>query len=199
MGMRLVISVKHLGEDVCKIYYHWSAYTMSALYETRDVINCIYNHEDETKEELQLRLIRFCEENGGGISGDGNEFEYIQAKFPNETFKTANYSRNNGLIALSENGMIRMAGWSEGDVDIDIDEDMVSFGVYSCYENLDEYNAERLEWDEDYTPIGYDNMSDIGIDLGQFATIDIDYVINAVNNVPGYLARNGNEIFELIC
>lgn len=197
MGQRLVISVKHLGEDVCKIYYHWSAYTMSSLYETRDVINCIYNHEDETKEELQLRLIRFCEENGGGISGNYNEFEYIQAKFPNETFKTDNYSRSNGLIALSEKGMQEMADWSEGDVGINIDEDMVSFEVYSYYESLDEYNEERSEWDEDYTPLEYDHVVDIGFDLGSFGTEDIDSVINTMMNAPG-ICRNGNEIFELI-
>ena len=33
------------------------------------------------------------------------EFEYIQKLYPNESFVTDNYSRNEGLIALSEKGI----------------------------------------------------------------------------------------------
>ena len=52
MGQRLVVTVKSKGEDLAKIYYHWSAYTYSALLETRNIIDCIYNHNDETEREL---------------------------------------------------------------------------------------------------------------------------------------------------
>ena len=31
MGQRLVISVRHLGEDIARIYYHWSAFSVSAF------------------------------------------------------------------------------------------------------------------------------------------------------------------------
>jgi hypothetical protein len=67
MGQRLVVTIEKGERKLCNIYYHWSAYTYSALLETKKIINCIYNHKDETTEELLLRLIHFCEENGGGI------------------------------------------------------------------------------------------------------------------------------------
>ena len=98
MGQRLVISIEKYGMPICKLYYHWSAYTISALHETKNVVHCIYNHKDETMRELQLRLIRFCEANGGGIDGNKEEQEYVQRMFPNEKFLTEGYSRSNGLL-----------------------------------------------------------------------------------------------------
>lgn len=199
MGQRLVVTVNFQGQDLAKIYYHWSAYTVSALWETQKIINCIYNHKDETEKELQLRLIRFCEENGGGITGteEYNEHEYIQKMFPNEAFKTDGYSRNNGLIAISETGMNGLQRWSEGDVIINLDEDLINFGIFASYENLDEYNEERMEWDEDYEPLGYDNIPDIGYDLGYIDVENLDHIIAAIDNANEQVVRNGNEIFEL--
>lgn len=72
MGQRLVISVENNEKKLCNLYYHWSAYTLSALDETKKVIDCIYNHKDESEKELLLRLIQFCEENGGCIDGGSN-------------------------------------------------------------------------------------------------------------------------------
>ena len=31
MGQRLVVTVNDNGKDICKMYFHWSAYSMSAL------------------------------------------------------------------------------------------------------------------------------------------------------------------------
>ena len=49
MGQRLVVTIEKGDRNLCKIYYHWSAYTYSALLETKKIINCIYNHKDETE------------------------------------------------------------------------------------------------------------------------------------------------------
>lgn len=199
MGQRLICTITKNNKELAKIYYHWSAYTESALHETSKLVHCIYNHKDETEKELQLRLIQFCEANGGGITGteEYNEHEYIQNMFPNETFKTDGYSRNDGLIAISEKGMTGLQSWSEGDVIIDLDEDLINFGIYSGYENLDEYNEERMEWDDEYSPMGYDEIPDIGYDLGWIKVEDIDYVANEISQAQAFVVRNGNEIFEL--
>ena len=197
MGQRLVITVNHQGKDLAKIYYHWSSYTVSALWETQKVVNCIYNHEDETERELQLRLIRFCEENDGGIRGDGMEFAYIRNRFPGEDFKTDGYSRNNGLIAISENGMKDLQSWSEGDVIINLDEDLINFGVYASYESFEEYTEERKEWDDDFEGLTLEEIPDIGYDIGYIDVENLDEVIAAVDAADSNPIRNGNEIFEL--
>ena len=198
MGQRLVVSIEHSGKCLAQIYYHWSAYTVSALYKTQQIVDCIYNHKDETEKQLQLRLIRFCQENGGGVRGDDAEFEYIQKQFPNEILKKDGYSRNNGLIAISEQGMDDLQSWSEGDVTIDIDEDVIYFGIYASYESLEEYNEERKEWDdEDFEELTLEEIPDIGYDLGTIRVEDIGYVMNALDAVNSNPVRNGNEIIEL--
>lgn len=197
MGQRLVVTINKNDRDICKIYYHWSAYSFSALKETQDIINRIYNSEDENESELLLRLIRFCEENGGGIRADDSEFEYIQKLYPNETFKREDYSRNYGLIALSEKGMEDLQSWSEGDVEIDLDEEVIRNGVYDYYECIEHYNKEHSEWDEDFEPLTLDDITNIGYDLGEIDIKDIDDVLDELRNVD-FVCRNGNEIFELV-
>ena len=197
MGQRLVVTIKKNYEDICKIYYHWSAYSHSALYRTRDIVNCIYNSEDETESELLLRLIRFCEESGGGIRGDADEFDYIQKLYSNEKFKHDNYSRNDGLIALSKKGMEDLQDWSEGDVEISLDEEVIYNSVFCYYECIEHYNEERAEWDDEYEPVTLDDITDIGYDLGEIAMEDIDYVIEELNRVD-FVCRSGNEIYDLI-
>ena len=81
MGQRLVVTVNDNGKDICKMYFHWSAYSMSALYVTRDILNAIL--EENNIMDLRLRLIRFCEAYSGGIDGgkDSDEWKYIQKEY----------------------------------------------------------------------------------------------------------------------
>ena len=182
MGQRLVISVETMGEPIAKLYYHWSAYTASALHETKKVVKCIYNHQDETIKDLQLRLIRFCETNGGCIRGNGAEIEYIQKMFPNETF-ISDGSRNCGLIAISEKGMEELQEWSEGDVIIDIDNDLINFYVYWGHESLEDYIESRIEWDDDFEGITLEDIPNIGYDLDCIEVSDIVNVAEVVYDV----------------
>ena len=198
MGQRLVVSVNKGEKSIAKIYYHWSAYTHNALYETRDIINCIYSHEDGTESELLLRLIRFCENNGGGIRATTEEFSYVQSVYPNETFVTENYSRNNGLIALSEEGMAAMQLWSEGDVYIDLDVDQVDFCVYCGYEDLDDYVKERLSWDGDFNVSEVDDIPEFDFDLGRFDVNDIDAIIASLDTTDAHIIKCNDEICEII-
>ena len=197
MGQRLVVTITKNNEDLAKIYFHWSAYTYSALLETKKVVDCIYNHEDETVKELQLRLIKFVEDNGGGIKGDDSEFEYIQRMYPNEVFKTENYNRSYGLIALSKDGMQDLQDWSEGDVIIDLDTDTVENNVYGWWDDIDAYNEERKEWDDDFEGYVFEDIEDIGYDIGQFYVEDIDDILASLYHVDG-VCRNGVDIFEMI-
>lgn len=201
MGQRLVVSVKNNGSCLCKIYFHWSAYTLSALMEAKNIVDCIYSHDDKTENELQLRLIRFCEANGGGIDGGkgSSEWEYIQAMYPNEVFKKEGINRNCGLIALSEKGMEDIQSWSEGDLDIIIDQDLIWNGVYIGYEHFEDYKEEKTKWDDEFDKnMTIEDIPGLGCDLGEIDVNDIDIVINSLRNINGYVVRYGSEIYELI-
>lgn len=197
MGQRLVVTVKNNNKDICKIYYHWSAYSYSALDRARDIVNCIYNGKDETENELLLRLIRFCEESGGGIDADVNEFAYIENLYPNETFKKDGYSRNHGLIALSEKGMASLEYWSEGDITINLDEEMIYNEVYCYYQSIEDYNNEKAAYDDEYEPQTLEDINELGYDLGTIKIEDIDNVLLELGNCD-FTCRHGNEIYELV-
>lgn len=201
MGQRLVVTVKNNGKDLAKIYFHWSAYTVSALMEARRIVDCICEEDYKTEKELQLRLIHFCEESGGGIDGgsDSPEFKYIQNMFPNETFKSEGINRTYGLIALSENGMNDLQNWSEGDLDIILDEDLIINYVYFGYDNFEEYKENRSDWDDDFDKdMKLEDVPDIGYDLCEIGFDEIDDVIAELNKVNEFVVKNGNEIFELV-
>lgn len=197
MGQRLVVTIEKGDRRLCNIYFHWSAYTYSALLETKKIIDCIYNHKDESEKDLLLRLIRFCEKNGGGIRGDEEERKYIQALYPNETFLEEGYSRNEGLIALSENGMTDLQSWSEGDVYIDIDSDAVDFCVYSGYEDLDEYIEERKSWDDEFDEKEME-VPEFEFNLGYFDASDIDAIIANLDTTNAHVIICNGEVCEII-
>lgn len=201
MGQRLVVTIENNKKELAKLYFHWSAYTGDALYVTRDIIHCIYNHKDETEKEMLLRLIRFCENRGGCIDGgcDSAESKYIQELYPNEVFKDTG-SRSDGLIALSSAGMAEMQRYSEGDVYINLDTDQVDFCVYSGYESLEEYIEERKSWDDEFEEFTLDELDYIDYDLGIFDVNEIDGLINAFEKAEDNqnVIRFKSEIVELI-
>lgn len=196
MGQRLVVTVKSTGEDLCKMYFHWSAYTISALMEVRDMM-AEFPMETNSKEDAILYFIRYCEEYGGGIDGgmDSKEWNYITNKYPNYKFKSENINRNRGLIAISEDGMDEMQSWSEGDIYINLDEMTVHNELFWYYDDIDEYNRELA--DRENESITLDEIPEVG-EICDFDLEDIDDVIANLEDIPGHVCRNGNEIYELI-
>lgn len=202
MGQRCVISLEKCDKPIAKVYYHWSGYTADALYKTRDIIHCIYNHKDETEKEMLLRLIRFCEDTGGGIDGglDSTAWKYITEMYPDEIFKSEGINRSDGLIALNKEDMTDMQRMSEGDVYINLDTDQVDFCVYCGYESLEEYIEERKSWDDDFEEFTLEELDYVDYDLGIFDVKDIDGLIDAFEKAEDNqnVIRFKSEIVELI-
>lgn len=199
MGQRLVVTVERDDTSLAKLYFHWSAYTGDALYVTRDIVHCIYNHKDETDRDMLLRLIRFCEDRGGCIDGNVEERKYIAKLYPNEKFKEEG-SRCDGLIALSKDGMLNMQRCSEGDVYIDLDKDLIDFCVYCGYDSLEEYIEERKSWDDDLKEFTTDECPRVSYELGYIGVNDIDALIAEFEKTEDNqnVIMFGHEIVELI-
>ena len=196
MGQRLVVTVRSMGDDLCKMYFHWSAYSIDALVELRDMM-AEFPMETKSKDEVILYFIRYCEKNGGGISEgyDSKEWKYITEKYPNEAFKKDGISRNQGLIGISEEEMNNIQNWSEGNIVINLDNMTVHNEVFWCYDTIDEYNQERI--DRGSAPIALDDIQEVG-EIGDFNLEDIDDVITNLEDISDYVCRNGSEIYELI-
>ena len=191
MGQRLVITVQKNNEIIAGIYYHWSAYSLSALEETRRVLDCLLDEENPIK-DLRLRLIRFVETNGGVIDGGftSDEFKRIREIYPHENFKT-NGSRNDGLIALTKEGIADLESWSEGDILIDLDAQIIFNSVFYTA-TLDDYNYDMNEEKK------IEDFPEMNIELGKIFFEKLDDVIIELENLNGYEFRKGETIYELI-
>lgn len=162
MGQRLVVTIKDKGEPKMKIYYHWSAYTLSAFDELNTLWGIIkpLKARGLSTEEILLGIIHGLEGNvdevhkkwleehwpnytrscHGGIDGgkDSDEWKYITSLYPNETF-SEDVDRNNGLVAMSDKGMHEMQDWSEGNAEINIDTETFANDVHWPYDGEKDY------------------------------------------------------------
>lgn len=209
MGQRLVISVyENLDVDtypdnpIAKIYYHWSAYTVSAFEEVKRLLDTYYFDEDISKiSDIRVRLLRSVEKYGGGISGglEGNEIKKIKQLHTSISLancECGNISRNNGLIAFTEAGMEDLQECSEGDLDLilgsDIDDVTVINYVYSHYDNFDEVK----EFNDDLEETEVHEIS-FSLDKG-FSYSELEDVISFLNNSNGYIFKRRGDYFEIV-
>lgn len=107
-----------------------------------------------------------------------------------------NISRNNGLIAFTEDGMEDLQSSSEGDLDLilgnDIDDDSVINYIYSHYDNFDEVK----EFNDDLEET---EVHEIPFDLDkEFSYSELEDVINFLNNSNGYIFKRRGDYFEII-
>lgn len=199
MGQRLVITVHAFDEDICSIYYHWSAYTTSALSEVRDLLGL---EEDCTdKKQLIHNIADHLMNSGGGM--DELETDRIKEwdallkicpEFNKEDYlkKQANRDRSYGLMAITPEGMKELMSWAEGTAIIDFDEQLIHFDVFYTYENLKAYNAEMKDVYEDDSCLikdidelpAYDDLSSIPFE-------DIDTAIDFVSSHQTWHDKNG--------
>lgn len=194
MGQRLVITVRKERENIAKIYFHLSGCSVSALEETRSLLEGIDTNEEDIK-KLQINIIRACESMGGGIDGGAGseEFSYVCNMFPNVSFKE-DPNRNCGLVALSERGMSEMQCWIDKNIVIDLDCNRIYNSVFYEYHSIEEYEAET---DQSADSV-YCYESDI--DIADFRVEYIDEVIDFISLVirAGGIAKNGESYIDFI-
>ena len=193
MGQRLVITVVQNETDLAKIYYHWSAYSVCALEEAKQLIDHILTHKTMDN-DLRLQLVKYLEANGGGIDGgyESEEFKTFSKLYPNESFNECP-SRNDGLISFTKAGMRDMQRWSEGDIFIDLDSKMLYNTVFS----IDTIEELREWYDED---IKLEDIPEYDINIDEIPFDEIGDVINELEKIEndGGRFRKENDIYSLI-
>lgn len=126
MGQRLILDVfEDVSTDekpIANIYYHWSAYTLSAMEEA---IQFLWKYETslETDPDLTLRqrLYKIIDGNGGGFSKSHIQTELnTYPELKDVYIERDSWSRNQGLIAFSEDDQVDNNNWGEGFAVIDL-------------------------------------------------------------------------------
>lgn len=142
MGQRLNIEVCYDGEPVANAYYHWSAYTSSALNLLGQVIDAYRNRTEINKLKVAVEILQAT---GAGINEDEKKdiAEDTTGRFNNISFQDS-VDRNTGLLSVTERGMGETREWEEGRVTVDIGTEEFIFDVMSIMSNKDfEYDWER--------------------------------------------------------
>lgn len=143
MGQRLIIQNQINGESVNVSYYHWSAYTESSIEELKDFANRLainYKNRSDSfldmltdagreliekldnssltdNEKIDLfNLMTYFSVSGTGAS-DKDSLKYL-SQFTNDTNRQ-NVSRNEGLLAITQDDQDETLNWSEGTLIVD--------------------------------------------------------------------------------
>ena len=191
MGERLVVRVGMDGEDFAAIYYHWGAYTVDALRITQRIIGVLGNYEKKSKEQMQLDLISMCERDGGGV--DYDEIQYVSHKL-HCNFKRDNVSRNDGLIAISPEGIERISSWAT-QIYIDLNNKIVDNYVCNSFSSYKEYCDECDDWELDAEP--YDSIKHTSYDLCHFSFEELPILYMELDN-SDFVVKHDNAIYTLI-
>lgn len=196
MGQRLVIHMLNdSGKEVANAYYHWSAYTSSAIYELKGIADalqliqdgniekwivtesiCKYYHTDiNALNDVELATVLLYA-TGAGIR---NIKESIGVLLDNEEKRLripiiSAIDRNEGLIDLTEEGIKDSNDWSEGDAYVHLRSGLVDFNVYAAIS----------EWYEEWYVEQEIETLDDSIDLYRFELKDIDKISNIIEKLP---------------
>lgn len=130
MGQRLNIEIHDNGNLLANAYYHWDAYTETALGHAKTILDNVLYMEDHSV----LSAVRLLETTGARLTSE--EIDYMKL-YSDEDFVEA-VSRNDGLIGVSPNGMQNTRYWEEGRVVFDIGTQTMDFMVY-CSVDFGEY------------------------------------------------------------
>lgn len=182
----LSIVFKYNNIDIARIYYPDNGYTYSALNEIKYIIERIKKY-GTTLDDVVLSIIKYCENNGGGVlNGEfGGELAYIKNKYPYVPFNQFDIDKYYGLVAITQKGMKELSIHTDMNVFIYVDEekvksnDIVSKVVFGNNEDL--YDSK-----EDVTCFEFDRIDRVIRDVKVSSNFDNKF-------------KHENKIFEVIC
>lgn len=201
MGQRLVVDVNDGDRTLCKIHYHWSAYTDSAFEELATLADILaplrdaYQSltPDERRREVVATLARGLVARGGGINGTDTDRAAFERLCPDVDLGSCTPSRNDGLVALDLASMQEYDQWAEGTAVVDLGSWSCCNGCLYAYETVDEANEELGDdYREDDLPVMPSNTS-------PFDARAIERVAAAYDGVTGLVKIAGEPgVYEMV-
>ena len=159
MGQRLNIEIMDNGRPLANAYYHWSAYTETAIGLTKKILdnyNCDNDKDFYTSKfedvGLETYAVHLLMTTGARLPALELQLKGLRADVALVLGAEAN--RDDGLIALSVKEMNITREWAEGTVVIDIGKEIIDFGVFTSYydEESEETVTNKIEYDNHAIP-----------------------------------------------
>ena len=126
MGQRLCISIKNHGGTACNVYYHWSAYTFSAIDELLPIIKG-FEEDGITEESDEYAIATSIEHHTKALPVDSEAAD-----------------RDDGLIAISAASMQFVQMLAEYCILVDLTTNTFSFDVVTKYDLDDAEDKEAF-------------------------------------------------------
>ena len=177
MGQRLVIhfldklSEESEVKEIANIYYHWGAYTSTAIEEFSRIVDmmmtCAFRKKYLHPYEKVLYLCS-CESIGVSEDEINESLDLINKEIPENIPKFKSLpkavDRNIGILNLTEKSIEHANDWSEGDVTINLNSGECSFNVCCFYTDLNDlkeyYDSNYIKNNIDKT-FSHFNINDI--------------------------------------
>ena len=196
MGQRLVIlnSTPFVQTDdqldTSAIYYHWSAYTDSAVVEITNLRDSVEDYYDKYYNSTSNRLDFFNLACLNAISGVAPQYEesikYIES-LTNQPYDSSHVNRNDGMIGFTPTDIDHILDWSEGTVDINWVFDEYGHPDIEkstfCYESLvSSWNVEEFKDAFDKTDSDVEQIKKIklNVDLYQVPLYESDILYDKI-------------------
>lgn len=159
MGERLNIEIEANDKTVANAYYHWGAYTTSAIALVKKMVDYLDTTNDTYQNEQEFAL-RLLEATGANLTEDEHKYA-TTLQLQTKPFDEDVVNRNDGLISLSEEGINGTRTWQEMMLRVQIDiknrsihiafDDVFDIVSLDDYKNqLEEYGDEYIEEDNAY-------------------------------------------------
>ena len=180
MGQRLNIQIENSDKVLANSYYHWSGYTSSSLYLTSVILHHLENikHDNDT-----VRAVRLLELTGAKLTGE--ELKKLDETMKSNQFEQAT-SRNDGLIAISPEGIIETQVWEEARVEIHLDTETVKLDLY--------YDYEESDYDEDNKPEFYKSeLNYKEVSFNDFKALKNE-ILQSIKDKKYYVDANGQKL-----
>lgn len=180
MGQRLVINVykNHNWDMIGNIYFHWSAYSTTSLWQLKELLDCEFSTPVGSKTTCfydRITLLRAVERLGGML--DSSDRGWFEARFPDVEYSKEG-NRNDGLVAFSTRGKRDLLGWAEGKIDLFLDTKTFKYKVYFDFgDDYEDYVS--ICRDNDWNYLSKEDLPKIDFNLqGEISIYDLDNLLD---------------------
>lgn len=184
MGQRLNIEIINNGKTLANAYYHWAAYSNSAAELAQMIIRNV-DSVNKYQSDL-LKAIKLLELTGAGLTDREIEYAKTIDELKEVELKECT-GRNDGLIAISPEGISETRFWQEYSLYIYLDEQRMNFKVL--------WDEPRWDYErdckEDDTIVQFNDLEVFDINLDDIKFSEIDSFVDFIeSHLHGYFRLN---------
>lgn len=134
MGQRLNVEIMGEEEVLANCYYHWSGYTLSSIHITGEIIKYLVENKVTLDHKGAIEIL--TKATGATLNKEEWERGVVMGVLSGEYQDKAD--RNEGLIAISKEGIDETRYWEEGRITIYPDKETFSFACASEKDYIDD-------------------------------------------------------------